>query len=158
MSMRAVTDRLFRHMDREAVEREVEEELRFHLDLLEEHFQQTSSVVDARASALRRFGNVEQVKDECVEISKRKRPLTRALKSFLILAFLSGVFVCIFGTEMHVVRVGNMLITVAVIGRLLLYVRGLNPSSFRPKSDTSSPLMLNSKAKTPASLFKANSL
>jgi len=145
-------------MDRQAVEREVEEELRFHLDLLEEHFRQTSSLVDARASALRRFGNLEQVKDECVEISKRKRPFTRALKSLLILAFLSGVFVCIVGTEMHVVRVGTMLITVSVIGRLLLYVRGFNPSSFRPKSDTSSPLMLNSEAKTPASLFKANNL
>lgn len=157
--MKAVTDLLFRHMDRQAVEREVEEELRFHLDLLEEHFQQTSSLVDARDSALRRFGNVEEVKDECVEISKRKRPFTRALKSFLTLAFLSGVFVCIFGNEMHVVRVGHMLITVAVIGRLLLYVRALNPSSFRPKSDTSSsPLMLDSKAKTPASLFKANNL
>jgi len=41
---------------------------------------------------------------------------------------------------------------------LFLYVRGLKPAGFRPKSDTSSPLMLNSTAKTPASLFEADNL
>jgi hypothetical protein len=152
--MRDVTRRLF---DRnEEIEREVEEELRFHLELLEEHFQQASSFADARASALKRFGNVERIKDQCVEISKRQRPFTRALKSFLILIFLTGIFVRIFGTELHVMRVGDMLIAIAAMGRLFLYVRGLNPSGFRPKADASSPLMLNSTTKTPASLFEVN--
>jgi hypothetical protein len=149
---------LFNPIGSEAIEREVEEELRFHLELLEEHFQHAASSADARASALSRFGNVERVKDQCVEISKRKRPFTRALKSFLILAFVAGVFVRICGTELHVVRVGDILMAVAVMGRLFLYVRGLKPSSFQPKSDTSSPLMLNSTAKTPTSLFEANNL
>ena len=147
--MRDLTRKLFNHIGSEAIEREVEEELRFHLELLtEQHLQHADTLVEARASALRRFGNVEQVKDQCVEISKRKRPFTRALKSFLILTFLAGIFVRIFGTELHVDRVGQMLITVAVIGRLFLYVRGLKAAGFRPKSDTSSPLMLNSTAKT----------
>jgi len=147
--MRDLTRKLFNHIGSEAIEREVEEELRFHLELLtEQYLQHADTLVEARASALRRFGNVEQVKDQCVEISKRKRPFTRALKSFLILTFLAGIFVRIFGTELHVDRVGQMLITVAVIGRLFLYVRGLKAADFRPKSDTSSPLMLNSTAKT----------
>jgi len=157
--MRDLTRKLFNPIGSEAIEREVEEELRFHLELLtEQHLQHADTLVEARASALRRFGNVEQVKDQCVEISKRKRPFTRALKSFLILTFLTGIFVHIVGTELHVVRVGAMLIAVAVMGRLFLYVRGLKPSGFRPKSDTSSPLMLNNTAKTPASLFEANNL
>jgi hypothetical protein len=157
--MRDLTRRLFKPIGSEAIEREVEEELRFHLELLtEQHLQHADTLVEARASALRRFGNVEQVKDQCVEISKRKRPFTRALKSFLILTFLAGIFLRIFGTELHVLRVGVMLIAVAVMGRLFLYVCELKPSSFRPKSDTSSPLMLNSTAKTPASLFEANNL
>lgn len=143
----------------DAIEREVEEELRFHLDLLtEQQLQHADSLVEARASALKRFGDVEQVKDECVEISKRKRPLTRALRSFLILTFLAGIFIRIFATELHVDRVGQLLIAVSVLGQLLLYVRGLRPAIFRPKSETS-PLMLNSTtAKTPASLFDANNL
>ena len=157
--MRDLTRKLFNPIGSEAIEREVEEELRFHLELLtEQHLQHADTLVEARASALRRFGNVEQVKDQCVEISKRKRPFTRALKSLLILTFLAGVFLCIFGTELHVFRVGQMLITVAVMGRLFLYVRGLKPAGFRPKADTSSPLMLNSTAKTPASLFEADNL
>ena len=159
--MRDLTRRFFNPIGSEAIEREVEEELRFHLDLLtEQHLQHADTLEKARASALRRFGNVEEVKEECVEISKRKRPFTRALKSFLILTFLAGVLVRIFGTELHVDRVGQMLMIIGVMGRLFLYVRDLKPAGFRPKSDTSSPLRLNSAAKTPtpASLFEANNL
>jgi hypothetical protein len=157
--MRDLTRRLFDPIGSEAIEREVEEELRFHLDLLtEQQLQHADTIVEARASALRRFGDVEQVKDECVEISKRKRPFIRALKSFLILIFLAGILVRIFGTELNVDRFGTMLMAVGVMGRLFLYVRGLNPAGFRPKSDTSSPLMLNSTDKTPASLFEVDNL
>lgn len=157
--MRDLTRRLFNPIGSEAIEREVEEELRFHLELLtEQHLQHADTLVEARASALRRFGNVEQVKDQCVEISKRKRPFMRALKSFLILTFLAGIFVRIFGTELHVDRVGQMLIAIGIMGRLFLYVRGLKPAGFRPKPDTSSPLMLNSTAKTPVSLFEVDNL
>ena len=157
--MRDLTRKLFNPIGSEAIEREVEEELRFHLELLtEQHLQHADTLVEARASALRRFGNVEQVKDQCVEISKRKRPFTRALKSFLILTFLAGIFVRIVGTEFHVDRMGQLLIVVSVMARVFLYVRGLRPAAFRPKTDTSSPLMLNSTAKTPASLFEANNL
>lgn len=142
--------RLFNPIGSEAIEREVEEELRFHLEMLtEQHLEHADTLVEARASALRRFGNVEQVKDQCVEISKRKRPFIRALKSFLILTFLTGIFVRIFGAELHVERIGVMLIAIAVMGRFFLYVRGLKPAGFQRKSDTSSPLMLNSTAKTP---------
>jgi hypothetical protein len=153
--MKDLTRRLFNPTSSEAIEREVEEELRFHLDsLTEQQLQNVDTLEEARAAALRRFGNVEQVKDECVEISERRRPFTRALKSFLVLLFLAGVFVRIFGTELQVVRVGDMLITVGLMGRLFLYVRGLKPAGFRPKSDaSSSPLMLKSTDKTPVSLF-----
>jgi len=155
--MKDLTRKLLNPFGSEAIEREVEEELRFHLDLLtEQHLQHADTLDEARASALRQFGDVEQVTDECVEISKRQRLFTRALKSFLVLTFLAGVFVRIFGTEINVLRFGDMLIAVAVMGRLFLYVRDLKPAGFRPKSDTSSPLKLNSSAKTPASLFDIN--
>ena len=159
--MKDVTRRLFNPRGSEAIEREVEEELRFHLDrLTEQQLQQADSFEEARASALRRFGNVEEVKDECVEISKRNRPITRTLRSFLILTFLAGVFVRVFSTELTVDRMGQMLIAIGVMGQLFVYVRGLKPAGFRPKPDASSPLMLNNAAKTPApaSLFDANNL
>ena len=153
--MKDLTRRLFNPIGNGAIEREVNEELRFHLELLtEQHLQHGGTVEEARAAALKSFGDVEQVKDECVEISKRKHPFTRALKSFFILVFLAGVFVRILGTELHVDRVGTMLITIAVIGRLFLYVRGLRPAVFRPKTDSSSALILNSTFKTATSLFE----
>ena len=152
--MKDLTRRLFNPTGSEAIEREVDEELRFHLDqLTEQHLQDADTLLEARASAMKRFGDFEQVKDECVEISKRRRPLLRALKSFLALTFILGLFVRIFATELHVDRVGQMLIFVGVLGRLFLYVRDLKPAAFRSTSDSSSPLHLNSTVKTPTSLF-----
>jgi hypothetical protein len=153
--MKDLTRRLFRPITSEAIEREVDEELRFHLDLLtEQNLQQSDTSVEARAAALRRFGNVEQVKEECVEISKRSRPFTRALKSLFVLIVLAGILVRIFGDEFHIDRVGTLLIAIGAMGRLFMYVRGLNPAGFRPKADASSPLRLNGTMKTPASLFE----
>lgn len=147
--MKTVAGRVFRRFDRLVIEREIEEELRLHLEMLTwEHLQQDMSPSEARDAALKRFGNVEQIKDQCVEISKRCNPFIRALKTLLIMVFLSGVLVRVFSTEPHVIQVGNVLILIAVLSRLFLYVRGLNPSSFRPRPETSSPLMLSEKART----------
>ena len=136
----------FRRLDSQRVEREIDEELRFHLELLTEALQQQDiSLAEAKDAALKRFGDVEQIKDQCVEISRRNHPSIRALKSFLILVFLVGVLVRVFSTEYHVLHVGDILIAVGILGRLLLYVRGLTPSSFLSKPETSSPLMLTEK-------------
>ena len=52
--MKDLTRKLFNTGD-EAIEREVDEELRFHLDLLtEQHLQDAETVADARAAALSR--------------------------------------------------------------------------------------------------------
>lgn len=66
-----------------------------------------------------------------------------ALKFSLVVVFLLGIVVRSFGAEVDVIHVGDMLIAVAIMSRLFLYVRGLKPSSFRSKKNTSSPLMLN---------------
>jgi hypothetical protein len=147
--MKAETARLFKRFDSTQIKGEVEAELRFHLELLTEALlQQDMSPEEANAAARERFGNLEQIKDQCVEISTRNSPLKRALKSFLILAFLVGVLVRVFSTEYHVLHVGDTLIAVGILGRLLLYVRGLNPSSFISSHETLSPLILNEKPQT----------
>jgi hypothetical protein len=147
--MKAGMGSIFRRFDSQRAEREVDEELRFHLELLTEALlQQDMSPEEANAAALKRFGNVEQIKDECVEISRKNHPSIRALKSFLILVFLVGVLVRVFSTEFHVTRVGDVLIAVGILGRLWVYVRGLNPSSFISKPETLSPLMLTEKSQT----------
>ena len=142
--MKAAITHLLHRFDREVIERQIEEELRFHLDrLTEQHLQQDMSLAKAKDAALERFGNIEQIKDQCVEISRRNRPVIRALRFFLSLVFLVGVLVRVFSTELGVTRAGDVLIAIALLGRLFFYVRGMNPSRFTSIDDRSSPLMLN---------------
>lgn len=118
---------------------EVEEELHLHVELLQrEYMQRGMSPEEARAATLKRFGNFERVKNECVAICRRSHPLQRAFKVFLILLALTGLIIRITSTDYYVARIGPILITIAIAGRLLLYVRGLTPSRFLPKNKPSS--------------------
>jgi len=120
-------------------ELEVEEELRLHIDLLQrENMKRGMSPEEARSASLKRFGNVDRVKNECVKICRRSRPLQRAFKVCLILLAMTGLVVRIVGTDRHVAHIGATLIAIAVAGRLLLYVRSLTPSRFLQRSQTSS--------------------
>lgn len=121
------------------LELEVEEELHLHVELLQrEYIQRGMSPEEARAATLKRFGNFDRVKEECVAICRRSHPLQRAFKIFLILLALSGLIIRITSTDYYVARIGPILITIAIAGRLLLYVRGLSPSRFLPKNKTTS--------------------
>lgn len=118
---------------------EVEEELHLHVELLQrEYMRRGMSPEEARAATLKRFGNFDRVKNECVAICKRGHPLQRAFKIFLILLALVGLIIRITSTDYYVARIGPILITIAIAGRLLLYVRGLTPSRFLPKNKPSS--------------------
>lgn len=133
----------FKHFDSDYTRREIDEELRFHLELLTEaNLRLEMSLDQAQDAALKRFGNIDQIKTECAEISRRNNPVFRALKAFMILVFLVGILVRVFSFEFHLTRVGDVLIAVGVLGRLLLYVRGLNPSNYSSKPETLSPLRL----------------
>ncbi len=147
--MKAAFGSPFKCFDSDYARREIDEELRFHLELLtEENLRRDMSLAEAQAAALKRFGDVNQITDQCTEISRRNNPLRRALKAFMVLVFLAGILVRVFSVEFHLTRVGGVLIAVGVMGRLLLYVRGLNPSMFLSKPETLSPLRLNDKSPT----------
>jgi hypothetical protein len=134
---------LIRHLSGEQTRREIDEELRLHLDLLtEENCRNGMSIEEARDAAHTRFGDLGQITDQCVEISKRSQPALLALKSFLILIFLAGVLVRIFGLEFHVTRVGNILMFVAILSRVLLYLRSVGSSMLASKRETEPPLRL----------------
>jgi len=110
---------------------DVEDELQFHLDMLERKYvQEGMSADDAQAAALRRFGNFQQVKKQCVDISRRSNLPTRVLKTSLVLIGLAGLLIYIGASDFRVARVGHLLITIAIMGRVLLYVRGLSPFTY----------------------------
>jgi len=124
---------------RRELELEVEEELRLHIDfLLRDNIQRGMSPEAARTATLKRFGNFDRVRNECVEICRRSCPLQRAFKICLILLALTGLIVRIVSIDRHVAHIGVTLIAIAIAGRLLLYVRSLTPSRFLQKNKPTS--------------------
>ena len=116
--------------DRNQPEFEVEDELQFHLEMLERKYtQQGMTVAQAKSAALRRFGNLERVKRQCVAISTRNSKLRRVFKTSSILLALIGLSISLGSSDYKVDRIGHMFIMIAVSGRLLLYVRGLSPAT-----------------------------
>ena len=139
-----VLNGLFRRLDSRRAQSEIDEELRFHLDLLtEEHCRQNMSWEEAQARALARFGDPEQIRDECARIVRRNHPLVSALKWLFGFVFVTGVLVRIFGGEFHLTRVGSILMAVGVLSRLLLYLRVMSPSRYVSKPDESTVIRLN---------------
>jgi hypothetical protein len=109
---------------------DVAEELQFHIEMLElKYAQQGLSAAEAKAAALRRFGNLETVKRQCVTISRRSSLLRRVLKTSSILIALTGLAIDLLSSHYKVAHIGDTLIMIAIAGRLLLYVRGLTPRS-----------------------------
>lgn len=131
-------------MDSRRAHAEVDEELQFHLDLLtEELCRQNMPRDEAQTTALERFGNLEQIRDECVRISRRNHPAISALKWFFGFVFVTGVLVRVFSSEFHLTRVGDILMAVGVLSRLLLYLRVMSRSRYVSQPDDSSLIKLN---------------
>lgn len=150
--MNALLTRLWNRFERRELELEVEEELHLHVELLLcEHVQRGMAPEEARAATLKRFGDLERIKNECVEICSKNRPLRRAFKVGAILVVLTGLVVRILSKDLHVAKVGDALIAIAISGRLLLYARSLSPSSFLPKTKTSSLSLFTGDPRTPVS-------
>jgi hypothetical protein len=117
---------------------EVEEELQFHIEMLEQKYTQLGMPdAHAKAAALKRFGNFQRIRNECVKITWRSSLLRRVLKASSILIGLAGLAIHAFTSDYKVARVGTMLITIAIAGRLLLYVRGLSPWTYLSGTKTS---------------------
>lgn len=126
--------RLSKPLGRRATESEVEEELRFHIELLtRDYMRQGMSRQEAADASLKRFGDIGSVRKECVEIRRRSRRLLRALKFFLAVILLAGVLIRVLSADFRVAKIGEMLIAVAVLSRLLLHARGLRPSNYPSK-------------------------
>jgi hypothetical protein len=109
------------------VERQVEEELDFHCEMLREKYQEMGlSEEAAREAARKRFGDVERVQAECVAISRRSRPAVKLLKLMLLLFFASGLSLRINSVEIYFKHLADILMATGVLGQLLLHLRGLH--------------------------------
>jgi hypothetical protein len=117
---------------------DVDEELQFHIEMLEHKYAQ-QGMPDPHAAALKRFGNLERIRKQCLDIRRRNSLLRRLLKTSSILIALTGLAIHILNSDYKVARIGTMLIAIAVSCRLLLYVRGLSPSATKTCAVTGTP-------------------
>ncbi len=159
---------LFRHFDgRSALQRQVEEELQFHIDMraqdyqLEGHDYQTS-LEKAKA----RFGDFAMVKNKCVEISAKNSFGIRILKILFTIAFLLGILIKSVTPELHSTRIGSVLMMIGVFGALLLIGKTIRVRDFRPEPEPlrlglrsiadSIPLAFDEKGRTPFERVQAD--
>ena len=129
--MKTAISNLFKNSNRKQILFDVEDELQFHIEMLERKYVQDGmSAAAARAAALRRFGSLEKAMKQCVDIRSRNSLRRRVLKAPLIILGLIGLSIRILSTERNLDHMGDLLIMIAIAGRLLLYVRRLSPSTF----------------------------
>ena len=138
--MKSAIANLFKNSNRKQIVFEVEDELQFHIEMLERKYVQDGmSAAAARAAALRRFGSIEKAMKQCVNIRSRNSLLRRVLKTSLIILGLTGLSIRILSSDLNIDHVGDVLIMIAISGRLLLYVRGLSPSTFLSGTNETCP-------------------
>ena len=138
--MKTILAKLFRNPYRKQIVFEIEDELHFHIEMLERKYVQDGmSAAAAKAAALRRFGSLEKAMKQCVDIRSRNSLRRRVLKASLIILGLIGLSIRILSSDRHVDHIGDILIMIAIFSRLLLYVRGLSPSTFLSGTDETCP-------------------
>ncbi len=117
--MKLLPDQLSRIVTRDFVEREIEEELQFHISLRsQEYVDSGKSDADAHKLAAQRFGNLQQVKAECVQIARRNRLFVRLTKPLLVVMVIAGIFIHAASTERDVRHMGDILIAIAILMRM----------------------------------------
>lgn len=136
---------------------EVEDELQFHIEMLERKYAEDGmSAAAAKAAALRRFGSLEKAMKQCVDIRRRNSLLRRVLKASSIILALTGLTIRILSSERNLDHVGDVLIMIAIFGRLLLYVRGLSPSNFLSGTNETCPSIVTEAPQDGSKLKKCS--
>jgi len=113
--------KFFGHFDRRALQRQVEEELQFHIEMRAQDYEKEGMNFDASLEKAKlRFGDFELVKSQCVEISARNSVGIWILKVVFTISFLLGVLIRSLTPELSVTQIGTILIMIGVFGGLML--------------------------------------
>lgn len=136
--MKTFAARWLERFSQKQIEREVDEELQFHVEMLTQMYvDQGMQLEKARLKSSERFGDYTQAKEQCVEISLRNGPIMKAMKILFVASFLLGVWIRIIGTDFNVKQMGDVMMMIGVGGGLLTYAKMLGPRLFRSKSEYS---------------------
>ena len=150
--MRSLQD-LFRK--KPTIETEVDEELNFHLDMQTRDYETEGiSRERSRSMAEARFGNVKQIKKECMRIGSGKTFLIWILDAVFMMSLVLGLLLRLFVPEMHVNRVGDVMMMIGGLGILLVYAKQcganvFNSTSQKPLGLNTPPVGFDEKGRTP---------
>ncbi|HKE03477.1 MAG TPA: permease prefix domain 1-containing protein [Blastocatellia bacterium] len=129
-TIKVILRRLGARIRREPPDREIEDELRFHLEMrTRDNIMAGMSPEEAAADAMRRFGNFDHIRAICEEI--RKECLGGILNVTKGLAWIMvgcGLALKLAAYAEAWQPVGNTLILIASLWRLLIHLREMQPS------------------------------
>jgi hypothetical protein len=148
----------------QSIENDVDEEFRFHIDMQTNAYEDRGHAsAESRAMANARFGDVEKIRTECVRISSGKSILIWALNSVFLLSLLIGLLLRVLGPEMHINRVGDVLMMIGGLGILLVYAKQAGASVYRPTAKTlhlglenGPPITFDEKGRSPFDRVRAD--
>jgi hypothetical protein len=135
LNLKTLAQRFIGAISRAASERELDEELRFHLEMrIADNLAAGMTPAEAAANARRRFGDIERVKKLCREIDE-DTAFRKGMRISLWLAVVCGATLWANRAVAQVNVFGEMLVVTAALCRLLLTLRatplsnlGLEPS------------------------------
>jgi len=146
-----ILEHIGRLIDKNSIENDVDEELRFHIDMQTGDYERRGlSSDESRLMAENRFGNVERIRKECLRISTRSSVLIWILNSVFMLFFIVGMCLRFSVAEVHFHRVGVVMMMIGGLGVLLVYAKQAGTTLF---NDNSNPLKLGLRTYTPPRSF-----
>ena len=130
-------------------EREIEDELRFHIEMrTRDSIAAGLTPEEAEADALRRFGDYDGVKAMCREISEQRRARmnSKTIKGIIWAMLGCGLTLRLTSEIRPLAQVGDVLIWIAVLWRLLIHLRTTAPDQQRIKAAGQIPLSITEPA------------
>ncbi|HYY93583.1 MAG TPA: permease prefix domain 1-containing protein [Pyrinomonadaceae bacterium] len=123
LNLKTLARRLRGLTPRAASERQLDEELRFHLEMrAADNLAAGMTPAEASADALRRFGDLERIKDLCREIDE-DNAFRKVIRLSLWLTVLCGAALWANKTAAQVKVLGEMLVVTSALCRLLMATR-----------------------------------
>jgi hypothetical protein len=118
-----------------AAGREIEDELRFHIEMrARDNITAGMSPEDAVADAMRRFGDFDQIRTVCEAIRKeRLAGIMKVIKGCAWVILGCGLILKMSSNKVAVV--GDFLILIALLWRLLIHLREMQPDRLRVIAD-----------------------
>src|SRR6266540_2168470 len=112
-----------------AAGREIEDELRFHIEMRSrDNIAAGMSPEDAVADAMRRFGDLDQIRAVCEEIRKeRLAGIMKMIKGCAWVVLGCGLMLKMSSKIFAIQNVGDFLILIALLWRLLIHLREMQP-------------------------------